>query len=224
MCPSSNPGPDSDTNSDADTDRATAPGAALPATRGASAPNLVLVGPMGSGKSSIGRRLAERFGLVFVDADREIEARTGVSINTIFECEGEAGFRERERATLAELMDASDIVIATGGGAVLDAQTRRLLRERGFVVHLHVSVEQQLERLARDRTRPLLAGPDREGVLKRLSEAREPLYVEASHLRFDTDALTTAEAASKLGHLLDTHWRHATGIDPGAARDAGMNA
>ena len=211
-------GPDPSSGSDA------APDAALAAGRGVPAPNLVLVGPMGSGKSSIGRRLAERFGLAFVDADREIEVRTGASINTIFECEGEAGFRERERATLAELMNATDTVIATGGGAVLDARTRRLLRERGFVVHLHVSVEQQLERLARDRTRPLLAGPDREAVLKRLADAREPLYVEASHLRFDTNALTTAEAASKLGHLLDTHWRRAAGIDPDTARDAGINA
>ncbi|WP_242111638.1 shikimate kinase [Luteimonas aquatica] len=170
---------------------------------------------MGSGKTSIGRRLADRFGLAFVDVDREIEARTGASINTIFECEGEAGFRARERATLAELFDGGrTTVIATGGGAVLDAATRALLHARGFVVHLHVSVEQQLARLARDRTRPLLAGPDREAVLRRLAVAREPLYVEASHLRFDTDALTTAEAAARLGSLLDIRWRQAPGQGP----------
>src|SRR6478672_2856625 len=92
------------------------------------APNLVLVGPMGSGKTSIGRRLAERFGLAFVDADREIEAQAGASIATIFECEGEAGFRARERTTLARLLADESRVIATGGGAVLDAGTRALLR------------------------------------------------------------------------------------------------
>src|SRR6185312_8531961 len=115
------------------------------------APNLVLVGPMGSGKSSIGKRLAERFRLAFLDADREIEARAGASIGTIFECVGEAGFRSREHAVLAELLATDGAVIATGGGSVLDPRTRQLLRERGFVVHLHVSIAQQLARLSRDR-------------------------------------------------------------------------
>lgn len=173
-----------------------------------SAPNLVLVGPMGSGKSSIGRRLAERFGLAFTDADREIEARTGASVATIFDCEGEAGFRARERAMLAELLAGESTVVATGGGAVLDPDTRRLLRRRGFVVHLHVGVAQQLERLARDRTRPLLAGEDRAAVLQRLAETREPLYAETADLRFDTDTLSSAETAAALGHLLDAQWRH----------------
>ncbi|MGH8033332.1 MAG: shikimate kinase [Luteimonas sp.] len=170
------------------------------------APNLVLVGSMGSGKSSIGKRLADRFGLRFVDADREIETRAGTTVTMMFECEGEAGFRARERATLAELMADAGTVIATGGGAVLDADTRTLLRARGYVVHLHVSVEQQIERLARDRTRPLLAGDDRETVLRQLAIVREPLYAATAHLCFDTDALSSIEAATKLGHLLQTHW------------------
>src|SRR5690606_14548795 len=150
------------------------------------APNLVLVGPMGAGKSSIGRRLADRFGLAFHDADREIEAQAGASIATIFECTGEAGFRAREQAVLAGLLAGEGAVVATGGGAVLDPRTRDLLRERGFVVHLHVGLAQQLARLARDRSRPLLAGEDREAVLRRLAAVRDPLYDEVADLRFDT--------------------------------------
>src|SRR5690606_928392 len=122
------------------------------------APNLVLVGPMGAGKSSIGKRLASRFGLVFVDLDREIETRTGATIPTIFECEGEPGFRARESATLVDLLQREGLVIATGGGAVLDAGSRQRMRARGFVVYLQVSLARQVERLARDRSRPLIAG------------------------------------------------------------------
>ena len=173
------------------------------------APNLVLVGPMGSGKSSIGRRLAERFGLTFLDADREIEAQAGASIATIFECAGEADFRAREQAMLAKLLSGEGTVIATGGGAVVDPRTRRLLRERGFVVHLHIDVPRQLERLARDRTRPLLAADDREQVLRRLAETRDPLYAEVADLRFDTAAANANDTVARLGRLLDLHWQMA---------------
>jgi shikimate kinase len=175
------------------------------------APNLVLVGPMGAGKSSIGRRLAERFGLSFVDADREIEAHTGATVTTIFECEGEGGFRARECAALAELLAGEGAVIATGGGAVLDAGNRRLLRERGYVVYLHVDVDRQAARLARDRTRPLLAGDDRDAVLRKLAAIREPLYLEVADLRFDTNTLAPADAAARLGHLLETAWQRSDG-------------
>ncbi|UHQ22374.1 shikimate kinase [Lysobacter sp. 5GHs7-4] len=178
------------------------------------ASNLILVGPMGAGKSCIGRRLAERYGLRLADADREIEQRTGATVATIFECEGEPGFRARERATLAELLAEDGLLLATGGGAVLDPANRALLRERGYVVHLQVSVEAQLERLARDRTRPLLARDDREDVLRTLSAQRAPLYAEVADLRFDTERMTAAEAADKLADQLDTCWRrlaHAQG-------------
>ena len=171
-----------------------------------SAPNLVLVGPMGAGKSSIGKRIAGRFGLAFVDADREIETRTGASVTTIFECEGEAGFRAREAATIADLLLGEGRVIATGGGAVLDADNRRRMRERGFVVHLHVSLSRQLERLARDHTRPLIAGDDRAGVLRRLSEQRAPLYAEVADLRFDTNTLFPPQAALQLCRQLEQAW------------------
>ena len=172
-----------------------------------SAPNLVLVGPMGAGKSSIGRRLAARFGAVFVDVDHEIEVRTGASIPTIFECEGEAGFRARERMTLAEILAGSGQVIATGGGAVLDADNRAAMRAHGFVVHMHADVDTQLARLARDRTRPLLAGDDRTDVLRRLAVDRAALYADAAHLRFDTGPHACNEAAAQLGHLVEAHWQ-----------------
>lgn len=171
-----------------------------------SAPNLVLVGPMGAGKTSIGRRLAERMALDFVDADHVIEERTGTSVATIFECEGEAGFRARESATLADLLAGEDRLVATGGGVVLDAGNRALLRARGFVVHLHVGVPGQLQRLARDRTRPLLQRPDREEVLRQMAALRDPLYAQAADLRFDTTGLAPDAAATQLAALLEARW------------------
>ena len=182
------------------------------------APNRVLVSPMGSGKSSIGRRVAQRFGLAFFDADREIEAQAGASIATIFECAGEADFRAREQVVLAGLLASEGAVIATGGGAVLDPRTRELLRARGFVVHLHVDIAQQLARLARDRSRPLLASDDREAVLRRLAEIREPLYAQVADLRFDTAAMGAAETAAKLGHLLDSRWQATAAATTGGVR------
>lgn len=171
------------------------------------AANLILVGPMGAGKSCIGRRLAERYGLRLADADREIEQRTGTSVSTIFECEGEAGFRARERAALAELLADEDVLLATGGGAVLDPDNRALMRRRGFIVHLHVTPEQQIERLARDKSRPLLARDDREAVLRDLAVVREPLYLEIADLTFDTGRMCAAEAAAALGRTLDACWQ-----------------
>ncbi len=171
------------------------------------APNLVLVGPMGAGKSSIGKRLAERFGLAFADADRDIELRTGATVSTIFDCEGEAGFRARERAALAGLLAGEDALIATGGGVVLDPHNRQLLRARGFVVHLHVGIDEQLARLLRDRTRPLLQREDREDFLRALALAREPLYAEVADLRFDTSGRTSGDAAAVLARVLDQHWQ-----------------
>lgn len=171
------------------------------------APNLVLVGPMGAGKSSIGKRLAERLDLAFVDADRDVELRTGAAVGTIFECEGEAGFRARERAALAELLAGEGQLIATGGGAVLDAGNREHMRARGFVVYLQVDVAGQLERLARDRTRPLLQRDDREDVLRQLATQRAPLYGEVADLCFDTNGMAAADAACQLGRLLVDRWQ-----------------
>lgn len=173
--------------------------------------NLILVGPMGAGKSAIGRRLAARFGLEFVDADQEIERRCGATVAEIFAREGESGFRRHEGMVLAELLAGSHRVIATGGGAVLDAGSRASMRSRGFVVHLQVSMERQLARLAGDRTRPLLAGADPAAVLRELAVTRAPLYAEVADLAFDTDAWTDEQAAGRLAELLSTRW-HPQGV------------
>src|SRR5690554_3309380 len=173
--------------------------------------NLVLVGPMGAGKSSIGRRIAERFGLRFVDLDDEVERRTGASVATIFDCEGEAGFRAREHAALAACLEQAGQVVATGGGAVLDGRNRALMREHGFVVHLQVDVPTQLRRLARDRSRPLLASGDREPVLRRLASEREPLYREVADLGFDTGEDAASAAAGRLAGILKDRWQRDAG-------------
>lgn len=170
------------------------------------APNLVLVGPMGAGKTSIGRRLAERFGLNFVDADHFIEQRSGATVSAIFEHVGESGFRERESSALAELLAGDGQLVATGGGAVLDADNRRLMHKRGFVVYLVASLEAQLRRLSRDRTRPLLQRDDREQVLREMATLRDPLYREVADLVMDTNQLTASEAAVRLGTLLSERW------------------
>ncbi|KQY51027.1 shikimate kinase [Lysobacter sp. Root494] len=171
------------------------------------ASNLILVGPMGAGKTSIGQRLAARFGLRLVDADREIERESNATVVELFEREGEAGFRGRESAVLARLLQEDGIVLSTGGGAVLDGDNRALLRERGFVVHLQASVGQQLARLAHDHTRPLLARPDREQVLRQLAAIRTPLYAQVADLAFDADDLDIDSASARLADLLARHWQ-----------------
>jgi shikimate kinase len=171
------------------------------------APHLILVGPMGAGKTSIGRRLAARLGLPFIDMDAEIEARAGTRVVTIFELEGEAGFRAREREMLEDALRGPSSVIAAGGGVVLAEDNRRALRERAFVVCLDLGVEGQLERLARDRTRPLLQREDREAVLRDLAQTRAGLYAEVADLRFPTDGMKADEAAIALARLVDAQWR-----------------
>lgn len=171
------------------------------------ATNLILVGPMGAGKSSIGKRLAERFGLRFVDVDQVIVERTGATIPVLFEHVGEAGFRQRERELLAEILQGEGQLVSTGGGAVIDPGNRRLIRERGFVVWLRVSVDSQLKRVGRDRNRPLLQTEDREQVLRELSAAREPLYREVADLSLDTDGLSPVEATCTLVGQLATQWQ-----------------
>ena len=171
------------------------------------APNLVLIGPMGAGKTSIGRKLAARLGLDFVDCDQRIEEATGAPVPVIFDCEGEAGFRARESALIAELMQGQGQLVATGGGAVLAEPNRRWLRERGFVVHLQVSVPQQLARLARDRSRPLLAQGDKRERLEALAQQRGPIYAGLADLAFDADGLAVATAADRLQALLASRWQ-----------------
>lgn len=171
------------------------------------AANLVLVGPMGAGKSSIGKRLAHVLMLEFVDADRVLEARTGATVADIFACEGEAGFRRRESSLLEELLTGQGQLIATGGGVVLSEANRALLAREAYVIHLDVSVAEQLKRLARDRTRPLLQRDDREAVLHAMATKRAPLYAEVADLRLDTDGCTPDLACKQLLPRIQNAWR-----------------
>ncbi len=160
--------------------------------------NLFLVGPMGAGKTTIGRQLARALGWTFHDVDREIETRSGADIPLIFDLEGEAGFRIRERAVLEELTGLQGVVVATGGGAVLDPLNRDHLTRRGRVIYLHASVAQQLKRTARDRHRPLLHTRDRRLRLEELMAVREPLYQAVAELTVDTDGRTVRAVAGDI--------------------------
>ena len=172
------------------------------------APNVILVGPMGAGKTCIGRRLAERFGLEFVDADQAIVDEVGSSIPAIFENVGEAGFRAHEKRVLARLLERGGQLVSTGGGAVLDADNRQRIRQRGFVVWLRVGVAAQLQRLQRDKTRPLLQREDREQVLEAMATLRDPLYREVADLVVDTDPYSPAEATAHLVVRLAAQWQN----------------
>lgn len=161
----------------------------------ARAGNVFLVGPMGAGKSTIGKKLAEDCGWSFIDSDHEIEQRTGVDIAFIFEKEGEEGFRKREQSAIEELTQLSGIVLATGGGAVIKPENRSCLRGRGFVVYLRASVAQQFARVERSDHRPLLAHGDRHETLARLFAERDPLYREVADLVLDTDGKNAKQLA-----------------------------
>ena len=149
--------------------------------------NIILVGPMGAGKSTIGRLLAKELRLPFRDSDKEIEQRTGASIPLIFDVEGEQGFREREHAAINDICQMRGVVLATGGGAVLRQDNRRVLRHGGRVIYLCTSVEQQLDRTSRDRNRPLLQTPNPREILVGLMAVRDPLYREIADIIVETD-------------------------------------
>ncbi|HEB98818.1 MAG TPA: shikimate kinase AroK [Thiotrichales bacterium] len=164
--------------------------------------NIFLVGPMGAGKSTIGRQLARELKHEFVDSDREIEERTGVDIPFIFDMEGEAGFRRREARVIDELTRRSGIVLATGGGAVLDPENRRHLASRGTVIYLRTSVDQQLARTARDKKRPLLQTEDPRARLEELLREREPLYRSVADIVVETDGRSVRDVVRELVRLL----------------------
>lgn len=149
--------------------------------------NIILVGPMGAGKSTIGRLLAKELRLPFRDSDKEIEQRTGASIPLIFDVEGERGFREREHAAIKDICQMRGVVLATGGGAVLRQDNRQLLRACGRVIYLCTSVEQQLDRTSRDRNRPLLQTANPREILTSLMAVRDPLYREVADIIILTD-------------------------------------
>ena len=157
--------------------------------------NIFLVGPMGAGKTTIGRQLADLLRWEFVDSDHEIEARTGADIPWIFDIEGEAGFRLREEQVIDALTQRRHIVLATGGGAVTREQNRRHLHDRGTVIYLETPVERQLERTARDHNRPLLRTPDPRARLTELLSQRDPLYREVAHHIMPTERGSAREVA-----------------------------
>lgn len=160
--------------------------------------NLFLVGPMGAGKSAVGRQLARLLHLSFVDSDDEIEARTGVDIPFIFEKEGESGFRKREAKVVDDLSQQEGVVLATGGGAVVDPQSRSNLGARGFVVYLYTTVEQQLSRTQKGRERPLLENGDRSRILEDLMAVRDPMYREIADLIVETDGRKVKAVANEI--------------------------
>jgi shikimate kinase len=145
--------------------------------------SVFLVGPMGVGKTTIGKMLARDLGLKFIDSDQEVERRAGADISWIFDVEGEAGFRERECKAIEELSAQDGIVLSTGGGAVLREENRGHLRERGFVIFLDTSLEIQINRTRNDRKRPLLQNVDHRKVLKEMKQHRDPLYNSVADLR-----------------------------------------
>ena len=153
---------------------------------------------MGAGKSAVGRQLARLLHLDFMDSDDEIEARTGVDIPFIFEKEGEEGFRRREARVIDDLTRKDGIVLATGGGAVIDPQNRSYLGARGFVIYLYTSVDQQLARTNRGRERPLLENGDRRKILEELMAARDELYREIADLTVDTDGRRVKAVANEI--------------------------
>ncbi len=160
--------------------------------------NVFLVGPMGAGKSAVGRQLARLMHLSFVDSDEEIETRTGVDIPFIFEKEGEEGFRRREAKVVDDLSSLEGVVLATGGGAIVDPESRNRLGARGFVVYLHTTVAQQLARTNRGRERPLLEDGDREQILEELMVVRDPLYREIADLVVETDGRKVKAVANEI--------------------------
>ncbi|MFT7234904.1 MAG: shikimate kinase [Methylophagaceae bacterium] len=148
--------------------------------------NIFLVGPMGAGKSTVGKQLAKALGRDFYDTDKEIERRTGVSISWIFEMEGEAGFRLREQKVVDELSSLKNIVLATGGGVVLSEDNRRALRSRGYVVYLSASTDQLLRRTKKDKNRPLLQTENPKETVMKLMVERAPLYQDVADIELRT--------------------------------------
>jgi len=160
--------------------------------------NIFLVGPMGVGKTSIGRQLAKLLGKQFLDSDREIEVCAGTTVSLLFELEGESGFRLREQSIIEQLTLRKGIVLATGGGAVLREENRAHLSSRGFVVYLHIPIARLLQRTMGDQSRPLLQTADPRKQLKRLVKERDPFYRQIAHVMVSADGKSPRHVANHL--------------------------
>ena len=165
--------------------------------------NIIFVGPMGAGKTTIGRQIAKALDRDFYDSDKEIEKRTGATIPLIFELEKEEGFRVRESAMIKELLSrANNIVLATGGGAVLNEKNRKYMAKHGFVIYLCAPLEQLVRRTARDKNRPLLQTKNPKKTIEDLLATRDPLYREVADVVFETDGFSVRQVVSKLQKLI----------------------
>ncbi len=167
--------------------------------------NLFLVGPMGSGKTTIGRQLARRLKKTFFDSDHEIEDHTGASISLIFDIEGEAGFRSREKTIIDELTQQKNIVLSTGGGVILAEENRQHLKNRGIVIYLHAPLKKLFYRTSRDKNRPLLQTDDPREKLRQIVEERDPLYRETADLIVETENRTVHQVVSFIIRQIKKH-------------------
>lgn len=167
--------------------------------------NIFLIGPMGAGKTTMGRQLAKKLRLHFYDSDKVIEERTGATIPLIFELEGEAGFRLREQAVIDDLSQKQNLVLATGGGAVLREENRQHLKSRGIVIYLHSDITHLMERIRHDKNRPLLQTADPEAKLRALMQEREPLYRDTAHITINTGDVSIRAAIQAILVRLKNH-------------------
>ena len=167
--------------------------------------NIFLIGPMGAGKTTIGRQLAKKIAHEFYDSDHEIEQRTGADIPLIFEIEGEEGFRKRESQVITELVAKENIVLSTGGGAVLKQENRQVLKDNGLIVYLKSSPEKLFKRTENDKRRPLLESDDRMKQIEKILSEREPLYIELADEIVETTTMTIKKIIHKLQKLYQEH-------------------
>lgn len=165
--------------------------------------NIFLIGPMGAGKSTIGRQLAQMLNMDFLDSDSVIEERAGADIDWIFDLEGEEGFRKREERILNELTQAQGLVLSTGGGSVISKDNRNVLSARGIVVYLETTVDKQFERTQRDKKRPLLQNEDPYQTLVELAKVRNPLYEEIADITIKTDEQSAKVVANQIIDMMD---------------------